>query len=234
MESAVKQRLVEFLQFEKIGQNSFEKRVGWSNGYISNIKSSIGSDKLALISNEYPLLNLEWLLTGSGDMLKSTDTANQDVVANKNLIPLYDNVSTIGGNLSRVADVDTAHSQPTEYIDTGDWFREATAAIRHYEDSMDEYPTGCILAIREIKDRSLIIPGMDYVVETDEYRFTKRIQLGKDDDHFTAYSTNKETYPDGRLIHEPFPIEKQAIRRIWLVLGHVVKKNSGTMVYNNR
>ncbi len=67
-----------------------------------------------------------------------------------------------------------------------------------------------------------------------EYRVTKRIQLGKDDDHFTAYSTNQDTYADGRLIHEPFAIPKQAIRRIWLVLGYVVKKNGGTMVYNNR
>ncbi|MDD4820284.1 MAG: hypothetical protein PHD21_05570, partial [Flavobacteriales bacterium] len=83
-----------------------------------------------------------------------------------------------------------------------------------------------------VRDRELIIPGRDYVVETSEYRVTKRIQKGKTEDYITAYSTNTETYPDGRLIHEPFDIPWRAITHISLVLGYVVKKNGGTMVYN--
>lgn len=193
------------------------------------------SDELSSkILSVFPDINKYWLLTGEGSMLKADEATKSDTNTGKNLIPLYDNISSVGGNLSRSADVDTPHSKPTEYIDTGDWFREATAAIRHYEDSMDEYPSGCILAIREVQDRSLIVYGRDYVIETTEYRVTKRVQRGETDDCITAYSTNKETYPDGRMIHEPFPIPKQAIRRIWLVLGYVVKKNGGTMVYNNR
>lgn len=116
-----------------------------------------------------------------------------------------------------------AVSQPTEYNDTGDWFRNATAAIRHYGESMVECPTGCILALKEVYDRELIIPGRDYVIETSEYRVTKRVRQGKDSDHITAYSTNSETYADGRLIHEPFDIPWRAIQRISLVLGYVVK-----------
>lgn len=204
------------------------------NNIVANRMSKPSIDNLTKIINSIELLNAEWLLTGKGEMLNNTEDTGSNVNEsnNKNLIPLYDNVSTVGGNLSRATDVDTSYSKPTEYIDTGDWFREATAAIRHYEDSMDEYPTGCILALKEIRDRTLIIPGKDYVIETDEYRVTKRIQFGEDNDHFTAYSTNQETYADGRLIHEPFPIPKQSIRRILLVLGYVVKKNGGTMVYN--
>ena len=52
----------------------------------------------------------------------------------KNLIPFYDDVSTIGGLNDRVANTDP--SSPTEWIDAGDWFPEATAAIRHYGDSI--------------------------------------------------------------------------------------------------
>ncbi len=232
MENTVKDRLISFLKEKKISQSAFERAVGLSNGYVNNISKGIGAEKLQKIIGTYPELSQGWLLTGSGEMLIADTGSNEG--GKKNLIPLYDNVSTIGGNLSRAADVDTSYSKPTGYIDTGDWFREATAAIRHYEDSMDEYPTGCILALKEIRDRNLIVPGRDYVIETDEYRVTKRIQLGKDNDHLTAYSTNQDTYADGRLIHEPFTIPKQAIRRILLVLGYVVKKNGGTMVYNNR
>lgn len=152
---------------------------------------------------------------------------------NGNLIPFYDNVSSIGGVNELGANMDSV-SQPTDYIDTGDWFRDATSAIRHYGESMTEYPQGCILALKEVYNRELTIPGRDYVIETSEYRVTKRVQRGKDIEHVTAYSTNDETYADGRLIHEPFDIPWSEIIRISLVLGYVVKKNGGTMIFSNQ
>lgn len=151
----------------------------------------------------------------------------------KKLIPFYDDVTSIGGIDQLTANMDSA-SSPTEYIDAGDWFRDATAAIRHYGESMVEYPSGCILALKEVQDRELIVPGRDYVVETSEYRVTKRLQKGKEIGYITAYSTNQETYNDGRLIHEPFDIPMRAISHIYLVLGYVVKKNGGSMLFSNQ
>lgn len=55
-----KERLIEFLAYLKIGQNAFEKNVGISNGYISNIKGSIGSEIANKISEKYPELNTGW------------------------------------------------------------------------------------------------------------------------------------------------------------------------------
>ncbi|MCM0719847.1 hypothetical protein NBH15_16370 [Parabacteroides sp. W1-Q-101] len=143
--------------------------------------------------------------------------------AKKNLIPFYDDVSTIGGLNDRVVNTDP-NSSPTEWIDAGDWFPEATAAIRHYGDSMVEYSSGSILALRRVNDQRLIMNGRNYVIETSEYRVTKQLQ--DDGDHFMAYSTNRETYPDGRQIHAPFSIPKDAIRYIYLVLGCVTKEYS--------
>jgi hypothetical protein len=124
-------------------------------------------------------------------------------------------------------------SQPVEYIDAGDWFRGATAAIRHYGDSMVEYPPGCIIALKEVAERQLMIWGEDYVIETNEYRITKRVQHGINKEHIKACSSNTETYPDGDLIHEPIDIAWEDIKRIFLVLGYVIKKNGGTIVYNS-
>ena len=140
----------------------------------------------------------------------------------KNLIPFYDDVSTIGGLNDRVANTDP--SSPTEWIDAGDWFPEATAAIRHYGDSMVEYPSGSILALKRVNNPQLIMNGRNYVVETSEYRVTKQLQ--DDGDHFMAYSTNRDTYPDGRQIHAPFSVPKGEIRYIYLVLGCVTKEYS--------
>ena len=140
----------------------------------------------------------------------------------KNLIPFYDDVSTIGGLNDRVANTDP--SSPTEWIDAGDWFPEATAAIRHYGDRMVEYPSGSILALKRVNNPQLIMNGRNYVVETSEYRVTKQLQ--DDGDHFMAYSTNRDTYPDGRQIHAPFSVPKGEIRYIYLVLGCVTKEYS--------
>ena len=220
-------------------QRDLGKKLGYTNessfSQVVNNKVPFPQKTVENIKTLFPEINTTWLLTGEGEMLTSSDDEKSDNSERRggNLIPYYDDVSSIGGINEMVAEM-SGVSGTTEYIDTGDWFRDATAAIRHYGDSMREYPNGCILALREVKDKTLIVPGRDYVIETEEYRVTKRIQSGKDSEHFKAYSTNTETYPDGHLIHEPFDIPKEAVRRMFLVLGYVVKKNGGTLVFGKK
>ena len=142
-------------------------------------------------------------------------------------IPLYDDDVTIGGVNGSMANVDDA-ARPTEWIDAGDWFPNATSAIHHYGDSMTEYPSGCILALKRVNNPSLLINGENYVIETDEFRITKQIQ--DDGDCIVAYSSNTETYPDGRLIHAPIRIPKESIRHLDLVLGCVIRKFSAPIM----
>lgn len=139
-------------------------------------------------------------------------------------IPLYD-AETIGGHNEMVAETDRPVSHVAEWIDAGDWFPGATSAIRHYGDSMVEYPSGCILALKRVEDPRLLINGQNYVIETSEYRITKQLQ---DDggDYLMAYSSNRNTYPDGRQVHSPIRIPKTEIRHIDLVLGCVIKEYS--------
>lgn len=166
------------------------------------------------IISAFPEINKAWLISGEGKMLVN-ETSKK--------IPLYNDVATIGGNNEQVANVDDA-ARPTEWIDAGDWFPSATSAIHHYGDSMVEYPSGCILALKRVNDPRLLINGENYVIETDEFRITKQLQ--DDGDFIMAYSSNRETYPDGRLIHSPIRIPKDAIRHLDLVLGCVIKRFS--------
>jgi hypothetical protein len=81
METTVKERIKLFLQYLNIGQNNFESKVGWSNGYINNTKN-ISADKLKPVTNEYPQLNLNWLITGKGEMIDlsfQSDPAEQSI-----------------------------------------------------------------------------------------------------------------------------------------------------------
>lgn len=237
------ERLSEIINSSGMSAKKFGEYIGTKSPQVlyDVLKGRNGISKELADKIHAKCVNFEyaWILTGNGNMyvelkdgIKYAGGTDEQTETGK-LIPFYDDVSTIGGVNERSASLE-AVSQPTDYIDTGDWFRNATAAIRHYGESMVEYPPGCILALKEVYDRELIIPGRDYVIETSEYRVTKRIQRGKDSDHITAYSTNPETYADGRLIHEPFDIPWRAVMRISSVLGYVVKKNGGTMVFSNQ
>lgn len=69
MQDSVKDRLKLFLKYLGIGQAAFEKSVGFSNGYVNNIRKSMQPDKVQSIALSYPQLNISWLMTGTGDML---------------------------------------------------------------------------------------------------------------------------------------------------------------------
>jgi len=138
-------------------------------------------------------------------------------------IPLYD-AHSVGG-VQSVANVNDTNIAPSEWIDAGDWFPDATAAIRHYGDSMKEYPAGSILALKEVIDRSLLIWGRNYVIETTEYRVTKQLQDGGND-YIIGYSSNLDSYPDGKQIHSPIQIYKLSITKIYQVIGCVIKEYS--------
>lgn len=73
MEITVKQRLVEYLKYKKIGQNRFERLAGLSIGYINKLRREPSVTKIRCILNAAPDLNEKWLLTGEGNMLLDSD-----------------------------------------------------------------------------------------------------------------------------------------------------------------
>jgi hypothetical protein len=223
------ERLHRYIDYKGSKPTRFEKELGLSNGYLgTQLKrnADLGESILNKVVDYCLDISPEWLLTGNGEMLKSDVQKPEQ----RKLIPVYD-VSTIGGNNELAANMD-ATTQPSEWIDGGDWFSDATSAIHHYGDSMIEYPSGCILALKRINDIQMIIWGKNYVVETDEYRITKRLQRGLSEGYIRAYSTNEEAYQDGTLIHQPIDILLSSIRRLELVLGYVVKEQSSGKIYN--
>lgn len=171
------------------------------------------------------MISYDWLLTGEGEMLKPDNNLSDDSSdEHAGLIPFYD-AETSGGYEGLVAS-SGIDSKLTGYIQAGGWFdSKETAAIRHIGDSMTEYPSGCILAVREVTERRLLVPGRNYVIETSEFRVTKRIQLGSTPNKLALYSSNTEKYPDGRLVHEPFEVDIEDIRKIYSVLGYIVNQS---------
>lgn len=202
-----------YMSYKKLNDNKVTKHLSLSNGVLGKSRKEgrdLSDKVIEKIEKYYPDLNIDWLVTGDGEMIRADKK-----------IPLYDDDATIGGANGMVANVDD-QARVTEWIDAGDWFPSATSAIHHYGDSMVEYPSGSILALKRVTDARALLNGEHYVIETDEFRITK--QILDDGDAIIAYSTNKETYPDGRLIYAPIRIPKSAIRHMDLVLGCVTKR----------
>lgn len=68
-ESAIKQRLIEFVKFKRISIREFERNSGLSYNYVNSIRVSIQPDKLQGIVSHYKELNPAWVMTGEGEML---------------------------------------------------------------------------------------------------------------------------------------------------------------------
>lgn len=226
------------MEYKGLKPTALEKEIGLSNGYLGvqrKRNADMGEGAFLKIIDNCRDVNPSWLLTGEGSMLREESKEESKPVEfgkKKNLIPFYDDVASIGGVNTISASME-GHMPSNEWIDAGDWFLDATAAIRHYGESMKEYPSGCILALKELHDQRQIVWGKNYCIETNEMRVTKRLQAGTDE-YLMAYSTNTETYPDGHLIHEPFRIYKDTIRRIFMVIGCVIKEySSGPVMIKN-
>lgn len=73
VEDSVKQRLIRFAKLKCKSVRAFEMANNLTVGYINAIRVSIQPDKIQRIASHYPDLNIDWLMTGSGDMLVKND-----------------------------------------------------------------------------------------------------------------------------------------------------------------
>jgi hypothetical protein len=76
------ERIQIFMHFKKISPHAFEQKIDLSNGYFSKqLKNlgSVGSDILIKIYLAYPELDILWILTGEGQMLKQAEQESQQI-----------------------------------------------------------------------------------------------------------------------------------------------------------
>lgn len=70
-----KHRILQFINERGMVKSSFFKKTGLKRGFLDSDKlSQTVSDKnLEAILRAFPELNIEWLITGDGDMLKTSN-----------------------------------------------------------------------------------------------------------------------------------------------------------------
>ncbi|MCT4613619.1 MAG: S24 family peptidase [Marinifilaceae bacterium] len=71
--ATTKERLLQYIDYLGISKNKFFQETGLRRGFLDGdkLKSSIPDTFIATIVAQYPELNIEWLITGKGQMLQS-------------------------------------------------------------------------------------------------------------------------------------------------------------------
>lgn len=210
-----KQRLLLFV--ENLGQSvrAFEQDCGLANGTIASIKvkgPSVGI--VSKIAYAHPELNLYWLLTGDGKMLRDENEQHAGGNATEAPgIPLLP-FSAVAGSLAENTPIDTT-TAIERYVIPEFTARGADCAIRVDGDSMyPRYSNGEILAIRIIQDPTFFQWGKVYVLSTNQGCVIKRLFPDPDnEDGIICHSENYENYPD-------YKITKQDVFGVAIVVGH--------------
>ena len=129
-------RIMKVVEYLGETANSFALKLGYQRAQtiydIRDMKSAPSYDFFKRFSNAgySAIINLDWLLTGEGSMLREPmkrDASGDEAGRERKLIPFYDDVITVGGRNTLSAAMD-GRMPNGDMIDAGDWFTDATAA----------------------------------------------------------------------------------------------------------
>lgn len=216
---SVKERLKEFVKWKKISISAFCESIGVSNAYISSMRVSIQPDKVKSIALSYPELNIDWLLTGNGDMILYGKKVNATIkepisdyqYVSKDEVPLIPIDAAAGfgkGDMTVMeAEVKERYSVP-EFSQRGVKYMIRVSGSSMYP----KYSNGDVLACKPITDLTFFQWGKVYVLDTDQGAIVKRLYPGQTPDTIECRSDNKEHYP-------PFQIHRDSIRSVSIVVG---------------
>lgn len=206
----IKERLEAYLNMKGISKSEFGRAIGVSAAYVNGIRKSIQPDKLEAIARQFADLNIDWLMTGNGEMTRLAQFSASP--PSTGTIKYFTNV---GATMGKALELEN----PSEY-DTEDivlpQFRDCRYAINAFGDSMSPLiRSGQIVLLSDWKESFIAYNQIYLVVTKNGYRTIKRLRQGTDDAHVLCVSENTD--------YEPFEVELADIHRLYLVKGWICK-----------
>ena len=215
--SPIKQNILLYLAEKGVTSYEFYKASGVTRGILQQ-NNGISEDNIARFLAYAPDVNIEWLITGKGDMLR-----NKEVVTQKKAEPAlpvlensHEGIPLIP--LSAMAGAFTGETSVMEYeceryvIPA---FKGADFLIPVKGDSMQPtYYPGDLVACQRVSLGDLFFQwNKTYVLDTKQGPLIKRVRRGSDDDHVLIVSDN--------AAYEPFELAKSQFYGVALVRGLV-------------
>lgn len=214
MNRTTKHRILQFISSKKISKTTFLQETNIKRGFLDKDKlsGSVSDILLSKIIETYPEVSLEWLITGAGNMVKTTPSSGECELPKNDTdpIPLF--------TLDKISNV--KHPGPgswksSEYV-TIPHMPPCDAAVYIQADTM--YPilrSGDIVMYKRLTNLEDVYLGEMYILDIerpddDNYLTLKYIfksDLG--DDYFSLHSYNP--------IYPPQDILKSRIQRLGLI-----------------
>lgn len=211
------ERFDKYMKHKGLNDNQVTVECKLSQGLLGQArkgKSDLGTKTIEKILNIYQDLNKVWLMTGEGDMLSSTSSAQpQPSVKNERVaddeaykVPLVP-ISALAGSLNDFSmsvkrdDCETVIS-PIKDIDM---------AIKISGDSMEpEYPSDSQVFVKKINERAFLEWGRVYVLNTCNGIVIKRLMPTNDPNTVLCESINPK-YP-------PFEVNLENVNGVYRVI----------------
>ena len=212
MKHAIKERIIEFINYKGISKNAFENACNMSKRYLSNLKGTPGARVIKNIHDTFPELNTTWLITGTGEMLSEGIENQEAAILEENRAPILP--TTVAGrpDTDILKYVQNNHDNlELSHVIVLDTPIDMWHIIR--DDAM--FPTfkvgDKIALLAYNKGEESPIPGKIYAVDTTSNGLIIRKLIPEENGAYIARSSNEERYPD-------FIIKEEEIIRIFRIV----------------
>lgn len=192
------ERIEYIIKKEGLNKNSFSKAIGISNNVtitrIINERRAPSRATCEKIISAFPLYNLDWLLTGEGEMLKDKGSQIQLNTNNTNKgVPYFEDIEASCSILEMPM---STIENPTFYIDY-EHFNDCTAYIPVVGDSMyPQYCAGEIVAVKKVNNPNILQWGEAYLVitnsEANDLRTIKLVHQSENNDEIILRASNPD------------------------------------------
>ena len=193
----IKERLKAIARYKELSVTKFEGETGLSNGLVGKVKKP-NIETILKVVNRFPEINLQWLLTGDGDMVgeaKKNMPEEKEIQNKRQGIPLLDGEHIAAGLPSGKAEP----LQDIDYINfpgiknkIGDLAVKAKGRsmvdTEHPERSI---PDGAIVVL-STRHGSYIEWGETFCIATRDGYTIKRLQPGHDENYVKCVSNNEK------------------------------------------
>ena len=217
-----KERLEHFIAAMGYSVREFERAIGVSNGTVRHITDALSANLKEKISANFPQLNMNWLLTGEGEMLRSSKAAPSQPDAKARpvlkevtkgglpLIPIDAVAGFNGWDECGVSEMDCTHYDVPDFE-----MAHADFLIRVSGSSMyPKYSSGDILACRKIDEITFLQWGKIYVIDSRQGAMVKRLFPMESNADMVLCKSDNPNYP-------PFELPKEEIRSLSIVVGAI-------------
>lgn len=215
-----KDKIKKYLEYKGISKNKFYTETGLSVGFLDSGKS-LGADKVKIIINTYPDLNLDWLIMDTGPMISSPEPVEiettfkqkADHTLSSQNVPLF-RITAQAGIVALFNDKNSAI--PISHLQIPD-LPPCDGALYVYGDSM--YPllkSGDIVLYKEVSIENILWGEMYLVAfsrDGDDFVAIKYIQKAEQKENVTLVSQN--------AYHAPCTIPRDSIRALALIKASV-------------